>query len=120
MGNFRSIGPLGERDVLKKIVIQANPLEIMTDMNLNTEDHVDVSRHNLKSLSFRLTDVYGNTINLHGQNLSFTLIFQPKWNIDLNTVRYYRLQMNEQSAQVCDGAPAEASVVLHTLEAVES
>ena len=50
----------------------------MTDMNLNAEDHVDASRQNLKSLSFRLRDVYGNTINLHGQNLSFTLIFQPK------------------------------------------
>ena len=51
MGNFRSIGPLGERDVLKKIVIQANPLEIVTDMNLNDEGHVDVSRQNLKAWS---------------------------------------------------------------------
>jgi hypothetical protein len=78
LGNYRSIGPLGERDILKKIVIQANPLEIMTDLNLNVEDFADVSRLTLKSLSFRLTDVYGNIINLHGQNISFTLIFCPK------------------------------------------
>ena len=78
LGNFRSIGPLGERDILKKIVIQANPLEIMTDMNLWAEDFVDVSRLTLKSLNFRLTDVYGNMINLHGQNISFTLVFCPK------------------------------------------
>lgn len=77
LGNFRSIGPLGERDILKKIVIQANPLEVMTEMNLNVEDFVDVSRLTLKSLSFRLTDVYGNIVNLHGQNISFTLIFMP-------------------------------------------
>jgi hypothetical protein len=25
-----------------------------------------------------LTDVYGNMINLHGQNISFTLVFCPK------------------------------------------
>jgi len=78
LGNYRSIGPMGERNILKKIVIQANPLDVMTDAWLNPEDFSDVSRLTLKSLSFRLTDVYGNTINLHGQHISFTLIFCPK------------------------------------------
>jgi hypothetical protein len=77
LGSFRSLGPLGERDILKKHVVVANPNEISIDTYLNAEDYTDISRQSFRNLTFRLTDAYGNTINLHGQNWSFTLVLKP-------------------------------------------
>jgi hypothetical protein len=76
LGTFRNLGPQGERDIIKKIIITANVNEVMTDQWLNVEDYIDVSRQTVRSLTFRLSDVYGNTINLHGSNFSFTLLFK--------------------------------------------
>jgi hypothetical protein len=75
LGNFRSMGPQGERDILKKHVVQADPLEVSIDTLLNAEDCTDISKRSFKSINFRLTDVNGNTVPLHGQNISFTLVF---------------------------------------------
>jgi len=49
----------------------------MFDQYINTDDYVDVSKLSFRNIHFRLTDVYGNVINLHGQNWSFTLVFKP-------------------------------------------
>ena len=38
-------------------------------------DWIDVSNRSLKRLRFRITDSRGKTVNLHGQNVSFTLLF---------------------------------------------
>ena len=71
-----NIGPQGERDILKKVLVTAGPNSLMFDKDINTDDHVDVSKRSLRSIHFRLTDVYGNTLNLHGQHWSFTLLFR--------------------------------------------
>ena len=76
LGNLRSMGPQGERDILKKHVVQANALETFIDTLLNAED-CNISRRSFKSINFRLTDVYGDTVNLHGQHWSFTIIILP-------------------------------------------
>jgi len=77
LGSFRSLGPLGERDILKKHVVVADTGQISIDTYLNAEDYTDISRQSFRNLSFRLTDAYGNTVNLHGQNWSFTLVLRP-------------------------------------------
>jgi hypothetical protein len=77
LGNFRSLGPQGERDFFQKVMITSNVNEIIYDSNLWSDDFVDVSRQTLRSLNFRLVDVYGNVVNLHGQNFSFSLVFKP-------------------------------------------
>jgi hypothetical protein len=77
LGTFGNLGPQGERDILKKILVTAGPNELMFNQDINTDDYVDVSKLSIRSINFRLTDVYGNVINLHGQNWSFTLIFKP-------------------------------------------
>lgn len=77
LGNFRSLGPQGERDIIKKVIVTGNQDEVMFDNYLFAEDFVDVSRQTLRSLNFKLVDVYGNVINLHGQNFSFSLVFKP-------------------------------------------
>jgi len=76
LGTFGNIGPQGERDVLKKVIVSANANEILIDQWGNMDDYVNVSKLSLRSLNFRLTDVYGNVIDLHGQNWSFTLLFK--------------------------------------------
>ena len=77
LGTFRSIGPQGERNILKKHVVMANPHEISIDTALNSEDFTNISKQSFKSLTFTLTDVYGNMLNMHGQSWSFTLIIKP-------------------------------------------
>jgi hypothetical protein len=77
LGTFKSLGPQWERNILKKHVVQAGPQEISIDTYLNAEDFTNISKQTFKNLNFKLTDVYGNTLDLHGLNWSFTLIFQP-------------------------------------------
>jgi hypothetical protein len=77
LGTFRTLGPQGERDILNKVIVTGNANAILYDTLLNAEDYVDVSRQTLRSLNFKLVDVYGNTVNLHGQKFSFSLIFKP-------------------------------------------
>ena len=37
---------------------------------------IDVSRQTLRVLKFQLKDSLGNVINLHGANMSFSLVFE--------------------------------------------
>jgi hypothetical protein len=76
LGTFGNLGPQGERDILKKIIVTADPNMIMYEQYVNIDDYVDVSKLSIRSVNFRLTDVYGNVVDLHGQNWSFTLLFK--------------------------------------------
>ena len=41
-------------------------------------DWIDVSKLLLKTLEFRLSDAFGNTIDLRGSPISFSLIFMSQ------------------------------------------
>jgi hypothetical protein len=41
-------------------------------------DYLDVSRRSFQRTDFRLTDSYGNTINLKNSQWSLSIIFQKK------------------------------------------
>ena len=43
-----------------------------------SHDWIDVSKQLLKTLEFRLSDAYGNTIDLRGMLVSFSLVFMPQ------------------------------------------
>jgi hypothetical protein len=75
LGTFQNIGPQGERDILKKVMVSVPFGDLITDHWLNTEDFTDCSRLTFKTLRFRVTDVYGIPINLHGHHISFSLVF---------------------------------------------
>jgi hypothetical protein len=70
-----SIGPKGEKNILKKVVVNTPFGGIITENWLNDQDYTDCSKQLIRSLDFRLTDSYGNTLELHGGHVSFTLIF---------------------------------------------
>lgn len=76
LGSFQNIGPRGERNILKKVVVNAPYGEIITDAYANTDDYLDCSKHAIRVLDFRICDVYGNVLNLHGGHVSFSILFK--------------------------------------------
>jgi len=72
---YNVMGSSGERNILKKIPVIANPGELIFDRVTSSSDYIDVSRQTLRALKFQLKDSLGNIINLHGGNMSFSLVF---------------------------------------------
>ena len=75
LGSFSSIGARGESDIIKKIPVSSSYGFLIIDSVVSNHDKIDVSRQTLKTLEFRLTNVRGQVINLHGSHISFSLIF---------------------------------------------
>ena len=75
LGNFNTMGSKGERSILKKIPVIANPGELSFDNITSASDDVDVSRQTLRALKFQLKDSLGNVIDLHEANISFSFVF---------------------------------------------
>ena len=77
LGTLNVIGPRGSScSILKKVPVSSDYGFLILDQNSVAHDYVDVSRQTMKSLEFRLEDVYGNLINLHNSPVSFSLIFE--------------------------------------------
>ena len=70
-----SLGPQGERNILKKVVTTAEFGGLIVYNWANEYDHVDCSKMLIKTLDFKLTDAYGNPLILHGAHCSFTIVF---------------------------------------------
>lgn len=75
LGNFNTMSVSGERSIVKKVPVNAGYGEIIFDQSLVGIDYLDCSKQTLSRLSFKLKDVFGNTINLHGQHWSFSIVF---------------------------------------------
>ena len=75
LGSYHTIGPNGERSILKSIPVSAGPGFMIFDQVLSGNDYLDCSRQTLRTLEFQLRDHRGNLIPFHGSNLSFSLIF---------------------------------------------
>ena len=77
LSDFHYSAPDGySNSIIKKVNMMFN----VGGITVNTSpplvnDWIDVSNRSLKRLRFRITDAQGKTINLHGQNVSFTLLF---------------------------------------------
>ena len=48
---------------------------VIFDELMQQNDYLDCSRQTLKTIDLLLRDVNNNTINLHGANLSFSIVF---------------------------------------------
>ena len=75
LGSFKTIGPKGESTIIKKVPVTANPNEMIFSTVTSSSDYLDCSRQTLKTISFELKDAHGKIINLHGANLSFSIVF---------------------------------------------
>ena len=76
LGNFETLGPRGNRNILKKIPASSNYGYLILDNIVSTIDGIDVSKSAIKLLHFQLTDARGHVVDLHGSHVSFSLIFK--------------------------------------------
>ena len=76
LGNFETLGPRGNRNIIKKILVSSNYGYLILDNIVSTLDGIDVSKAGIKSLHFKLCDARGNVVPLHGSHISFSLIFK--------------------------------------------
>jgi hypothetical protein len=75
ISNYSNLGPNGQRNVLKKMVVNSNFGEVNTYDYAFQEDAVNLSGLSLKLLDFQLRDYNGNVIQLNGAHVSFSLLF---------------------------------------------
>ena len=75
LSNYSNLGPGGQRNVIKKIVITSGFGDVNTNLDLWSDDRVDVSGLSIKLLDFQLRDAFVNVIDLNGGHVSFSLCF---------------------------------------------
>ena len=75
LGTYITISPDGSRTCLKKVPVNANQHQMILSESTNGNDYLDCSKQTLKTIQFELKDVYGNHVNLHGANWSYSLVF---------------------------------------------
>ena len=76
LGSFQNLGPRGERNILKKVVVNVPFGGMITETLINPDDCTDCSKQLLKTLEFKISDIYGNAMQLHGAPVSFSLVFR--------------------------------------------
>jgi hypothetical protein len=76
LGSYTSLGARGERNIVKKIMVTQNyGYNCIESASFSGDDYIDVSKQSLRTLSFKLTDAFGNIVNLNGSNFSFSVVF---------------------------------------------
>ena len=75
LGNFTTLGPNGQTSILKKVPVNANYNCMVFDGMTSSNDFLDCSKQTLQNLEFRIENSRGEVINLHGQEISFSIIF---------------------------------------------
>ena len=75
LGNYNTLSNWGSQTIVKKIPVTANSGDYIFDQVMTGNDFGDCSKQTMRTISFELKDVHGNEINLHGNHLSFSIIF---------------------------------------------
>ena len=65
----------GEWGILKKIPVNAGYNEIVYDQTVLGMDYLDCSNQTLSRIDIKIKDHNGNTVNLHDNTVSFSIIF---------------------------------------------
>ena len=76
LGNgYDAIGPDGSSDIIRRITCQVPLNDMIVDQHSLPHDSVTVGNRDISSLSFRLTDCFGKTVDTKGHHISFSVIF---------------------------------------------
>ena len=75
LGNFTTLGPNGQSCIIKKVPVNANYNSMVFDNMSSSNDFLDCSKQTLRNIEFTIDNVHGQRINLHGQDVSFSIIF---------------------------------------------
>ena len=74
ISSFNTIGCNGESSIIKKIPVTNNYGGMIYSTVTSGSDYLDCSKQTWKSLEFHLLDVNSKYINLHGSNVSFSIV----------------------------------------------
>lgn len=75
LGNYSTIGAMGERTIVKKIPVSADYNHMIFDQCVLINDYNDCGGQTIKTLYFKLLSSRGDVIPLHGCNWSFSIVF---------------------------------------------
>ena len=75
LGTYTTLGARGESNILKKIPVTSGYGYLIVDQYTSNHDFLDCSEQTLSTLEFNVKDVEGNILNLHGYNVSFSIVF---------------------------------------------
>ena len=75
IGNFNTMTIAGDRNIIKKIPINAESGDVIFNQVVAGMDYLDCSRQTLSQISFQLKDIFGRIINLHDNHISFSIVF---------------------------------------------
>ena len=78
ISSFSTIGCNGESSIIKKIPVSSNFGDMIFNNITSANDFLDCSKQTWKTLEFHLLDVNSKYINLHGSNVSFSLILDKQ------------------------------------------
>jgi hypothetical protein len=73
LGNVSATSVAGDRDIIKQVPATEGYGGIIFDQAVVGADYWDCSKQTLSRLSFKLTDIQGNMIDLTGRHWSFAL-----------------------------------------------
>ena len=73
-----SLGPRGETNIIRRIVIDKPFGSTVHDVHGLMVDYVNCSGHQLNTLSFSLRDSFGNLVDLKGHDFSFSICLVEK------------------------------------------
>ena len=76
--SFTTIGPDGSSSIVKKVPVTSNYGEMIFSNITSGSDFLDCGRATWRTLEFHLLDVNSNYIDLHGANISFSLVLDKK------------------------------------------
>jgi hypothetical protein len=74
LGSFDTIAPFSN-NVIKKVPVTVPYGYMIIDQNSTTNDFLNCSNQTIRTLEFHLKDSRGRYINLHGMNVSFSIVF---------------------------------------------
>ncbi len=75
LGSYTTIGPRGERTILKKIPVTAGFNFVIFDNTIIKEEFLDISKQTLSTIHIMIHDGAGNLIPLHSAEWSCSLCF---------------------------------------------
>ena len=78
ISSFNTIGCNGESSVIKKIPVSSNQGHMILNDITSSTDFLNCSKAPWKTLEFHLVDVNSYYINLHGVDVSFSLILDKQ------------------------------------------
>ena len=75
LGNFNTMSVAGDRNIVKKIPVNAAHGDVIFDQTVTGMDYLDCSHQTLSRLSFALRDVFGAVLDLNENHISFSIVF---------------------------------------------